>query len=55
MSHPTIERARERVLQQRLAAGRALLESLFTLPAEHVPELLALADEVFVGTEHLGI
>ena len=46
MSHPTIERARERVLQQRLAADRALLESLFTLPAEHVPELLALADEV---------
>ncbi len=46
MSHPTIERARERVLHQRLAADRGLLESLVTLPAQDVPELLALADEV---------
>jgi len=46
LSHPTIERARERVLHQRLAADRGLLESLVTLPAQDVPELLALADEV---------
>ena len=46
MSHPSIERARERVLHQRLAADRGLLESLVTLPAQDVPELLALADEV---------
>jgi biotin synthase len=46
LSHPTIERARERVLQQRLAADRGLLEALVDLPAEHVSSLLALADEV---------
>lgn len=46
MSHPTIERARERVLQQRSAADRELLQALSELPAENVPELLELADEV---------
>lgn len=46
MSHPTIERARERVLSQRLAADRDLLQAIADLPVEHVPELLALADEV---------
>lgn len=46
MSHPTIERARERVLIRRLAADRDLLEALAELPAADVPDLLALADEV---------
>lgn len=46
MSHPTIERARERVLQQRSAADRELLQALSELPVENVPELLELADEV---------
>jgi biotin synthase len=46
LSHPTIERARERVLQQRSAADRELLQALCDLPAENVPELLELADEV---------
>ena len=46
MSHPTIERARERVLMQRHAVDRELLESLAELPAQEVPELLALADDV---------
>lgn len=46
MSHPTIERARARVLNERVAAGRDLLLELSQLPQEHVSELLALADEV---------
>lgn len=46
MSHPTIERARVRVLNERSAADRDLLHALAGLPAEHVPELLQLADEV---------
>ncbi len=46
MSHPSLEKARERVLSQRLAADRALLEELAQLPAADVPQLLALADEV---------
>lgn len=46
MSHPTIERARERVLSQRLAADRTLLEELAKLPVADVRDLLALADEV---------
>jgi biotin synthase len=46
LSHPTIERARERVLSQRLAADRAMLEEIAQLPVTDVPELLALADEV---------
>lgn len=46
MSHSTIERARARVLGERLAADRDLLAALAELPQEHVPELLTLADEV---------
>ena len=46
MSHPTIERARERTLLHRLPANRDLLHALAELPAEDVPQLLALADEV---------
>jgi biotin synthase len=46
LSHPTIERARERVLSQRLAADRDLLEAIAGLPVADVPDLLALADEV---------
>lgn len=46
MTHPTIERARARVLNERRPADRELLAALAALPQEHVPELLALADEV---------
>jgi len=46
LTHPTIERARERVLGERRAADRDLLFALAELSQEHVPELLALADEV---------
>ena len=46
MTHPTIERARERVITQALPADRSLLEELACLPAESVPDLLALADDV---------
>ena len=46
MNHPAIEAARERVLEQRGAADRALLLELARVPAEGVPALLALADEV---------
>ena len=46
MIHPSLEKARERVLSQRVAADRALLEELAQLPASDVPQLLALADEV---------
>jgi biotin synthase len=46
LSHPTIERARECVLAQRRPADRELLEALAQLPAENVPELLSLADDV---------
>lgn len=46
MTHPTIERARARVLNERRPADRELLGALAALPQEHVPELLALADEV---------
>ena len=49
MNHPTIERARERVLVHRLPADRELLEALAHLPAENVPQLLALADDVRVA------
>jgi biotin synthase len=52
LSHPTIERARARVLSERRAADRELLFALAELPQEHVPELLALADEV--RTEYCG-
>jgi biotin synthase len=42
----TIERARERVLDQRLPVDRALLEELAHLPQSDVAQLLALADDV---------
>ncbi len=46
VSHPTIERARERVLERGLPADRVLLEELSRLPDGAVPDLLALADAV---------
>ncbi len=46
MSHPTIEAARLRVLDQGLPADRTLLEALAQLPDADVPDLLALADAV---------
>ena len=46
MTHPTIERARARVLSERRAADRELLVALAELPQEHVPQLLELADQV---------
>jgi biotin synthase len=46
VSHPTIELARSRALDQRLPAGRELLAQLAALPEADVPELLALADAV---------
>lgn len=46
MSHPTIERARERTLLHRLPADRDLLHALAELPAQDGSELLTLADEV---------
>ncbi|HEY2474039.1 MAG TPA: biotin synthase BioB [Candidatus Cybelea sp.] len=46
MTHPTIERARTELLGRGCPAGSALLAELAQLQAEHVPELLALADEV---------
>jgi len=44
--HPPIERARERVLEQREPAQRPLLSELSRLPASQIPDLLQLADEV---------
>lgn len=46
MNHPTIDAARERVLARGLAADRELLLQLAQLPAEDVPALLELADDV---------
>lgn len=46
MSHPAIERARERTLTHRLAADRELLSELARMPAKDVSTLLELADEV---------
>ncbi|HET6893975.1 MAG TPA: biotin synthase BioB [Candidatus Baltobacteraceae bacterium] len=46
MTHPTIERARTRMLVERRAADRELLAALAELPQEQVPQLLELADEV---------
>ncbi len=46
VSHPTIERARERVLERGLPADRVLREELSRLPDGAVPDLLALADAV---------
>lgn len=54
MSHPTIDAARERVLERELPADRALLEALAVLPEDDVPDLLALADAArmkFCGNE----
>ena len=46
MTHPTIERARARVLNERLPADRELLQALTELPQEHVSDLLRLAVDV---------
>jgi biotin synthase len=46
LSHPLIERARERVLTERCAADREMLAALAQLPEEYVPQLLTLADDV---------
>ncbi len=46
MSHPTIEAARLRVLENGLPADRQLLEALVRLPDTDVPDLLTLADAV---------
>lgn len=52
MPHPTIEAARERVLQRGEPADRTLLEALAQLPEADVPDLLALADDVRAA--HVG-
>lgn len=46
MTSTVLQRARDVALTQQRAADRALLAELAELPDEHVPELLALADEV---------
>lgn len=46
MSHPVIDRARARVLDQGLSADRELLTDLAAIPSDSVAELLALADDV---------
>lgn len=46
LSGSTLDRARECVLERRIPADRALLEELAHLPAQDVPALLELADEV---------
>lgn len=46
MAHPAIERARERVVKQRLPADRELLSQLATMPSEDVSDLLQLANDV---------
>jgi biotin synthase len=46
LAHPAIDRARVRVLAQRLPADRELLSQLATLPGDDVADLLALADDV---------
>ena len=46
MLHPALERARLRLLEDRLPAGGELLSLLSALPDAHVPDLLSLADEV---------
>ncbi len=54
MSHPTIDLARERVLEKKLPADRELLEALMQLPSSDVPDLLTLADsvrEAYCGNE----
>jgi biotin synthase len=52
LPHPTIDAARERVLQSGEPADRALLEAICALPESDVPDLLALADDV--RTAHVG-
>jgi len=46
LPHPTIDRARTRVLASGIPADRSLLDALAHLPAAGVADLLALADEV---------
>ena len=46
MAHPTIERARTELLEREQPARAELLSRLATLPSEHVPDLLSLADDV---------
>ncbi len=52
MSHPAIERARERVIHGRIPADAELLREIAAIPAEEVPALLELADAV--RTEYCG-
>ncbi len=52
MSHPAIERARERVIHGRVPADAELLREIAAIPAEEVPALLELADAV--RTEYCG-
>ncbi|HEV3092069.1 MAG TPA: biotin synthase BioB [Candidatus Cybelea sp.] len=52
MTDSTIQRARTAVLDRRQPADAGLLAELAALPAERVPELLALADEV--RTQYCG-
>jgi biotin synthase len=44
--YPSVVRARSVVLERELPADRALLEELMALPADGVPQLLALANDV---------
>jgi biotin synthase len=44
--HPAVTRARAAVLDAGVPADRALLEELMALPADAVPQLLALANDV---------
>ncbi len=46
VTHPTIELARKRVLEDRAGADRQLLMALAELAPQNVPALLELADEV---------
>src|SRR5580700_2569690 len=46
MAHSTIERARAQLLERGRPAGAELLAGVAQLTAEHVPALLALADDV---------
>jgi biotin synthase len=46
MIHPTIESARAELLEREQPAGAALLRDIAELPADRVPQLLALADDV---------
>jgi biotin synthase len=52
LSHPTIQAARESVLDRGEPAGRALLEALAALPTSDVADLLTLADDVRAA--HVG-